>query len=152
MKVNIRMCLGCAAFAGALWVAPFSGAQQKQTPAAPRNMSYDVSRETSIQGTVISFTAAASSPMAGPHASIQTASGPLDVHLGNARFLESSHFSLSPGDSVRIVGETVVNGNSSQFLARIIQKGGQSLTVRSVRGFPVRPVVTNSASRAGGVL
>jgi hypothetical protein len=154
MKLNIRMCLGSAVFAGTLFFASFSGAQQKQTSVAQANISYDLSRETVLQGTVVSFTASSQVPPIGSHVTIQTASGPVDVHLGNASVLKMKDVFLAAGDSVRIVGEKQLYGGGSFFAARILQKGNQSVTLRNSMGIPVSPkrAVTGSpaAKRQGG--
>jgi hypothetical protein len=149
MKLNIRMCLGSAAFTGALVFAPFSIAQQKQTPVAQANISYDLSRETVLQGTVVSFTASSQIPPVGSHVTIQTASGPVDVHLGNATLLKVNDVFLAAGDSVRIVGEKQLYGGGSFFAARVLQKGNQSVTLRNSRGIPLAPkrAVTGSPLR-----
>jgi hypothetical protein len=149
MKLNIRMCLSSAAFAGALLFAPFSGAQQKQTSVGQANISYDLSRETVLQGTVVSFTASSQMPPIGSHVTIQTSSGPVDVHLGNATVLKMNDVFLAAGDSVRIVGEKQLYGGGSFFAARILQKGNQSVTLRNSQGIPVSPkrAVTGSPAR-----
>jgi hypothetical protein len=156
MKLNIRMYLGSAAFASALLSAPFSGAQQKQAAMAQANISYDLSRETAIQGTVVSFTAASSVPPLGAHVTIQTASGAVDVHLGNATLLKSNDIFLAAGDSVRIVGENQPYGSGSFFAARILQKGSQSVALRNANGIPLSPKRAASTSgahtRLGGAL
>ena len=151
MKLNMHTLLRSAAFACALFTASLALAQQNQSSAHQRNDLYSQARETALQGTVVSYTPGDSAPVPGPHVVVQTAAGTVDVHLGNEKLLEFHHFSLNPGDSVRIVGETVAFGAAEQFVARTIQKGGQSLTLRSVRGFPLRPVIGNSANRQGGV-
>jgi hypothetical protein len=148
MRLKIQMCLGCAACAAALLTAPFSGAQQKPTPVAQANSSYDLSRETVLQGTVVSFTASSQVPPLGAHATIQTASGPVDVHLGNASLLKRSDIFLAAGDSVRIVGENQPYGDGSFFAARVLQKGSQSVTLRNSKGIPLSPKHTTSASGA----
>jgi hypothetical protein len=148
MRFKIQMFLGCAAFAAALSAAPFSGAQQKQIPVTQANISYDLSRETVLQGTVVSFTASSQVPPLGAHAIIQTASGPVDVHLGNASLLKRSDIFLAAGDSVRIVGENQPYGDGSVFAARVLQKGSQSVTLRNSRGIPLSPKHTASASGA----
>jgi hypothetical protein len=154
MKLNIRMCLGSAAFAGALLAAPFSGAQQKQSSVAQANISYDLSRETVLQGTVVNFTASSQIPPIGSHVTIQTGAGLVDVHLGNATVLKMNDVFLAAGDSVRIVGEKQLYGGGSFFAARILQKGNQSVTLRNSKGIPVSPkrVVTGSPAqtRRGG--
>jgi hypothetical protein len=139
MKLKIRMCLGSAAFAGALFAAPFSGAQQKAAPVSQTRFSYDMSHETQIQGTVVSFTA--SSPVApiGPHATIQTSSGIVDVHLGNADTMKANDIFVEPGDSVKIVGANQNYGNANVFLARVLVKGNQTVALRNRNGIPIMP-------------
>lgn len=136
--------------AGSLALAASSSAQQKQS-LPQRSTSYDVSRETVLSGTIISFTPQSAKAPLGAHAAVQTSSGPVDVHLGNPNLLQNAGLTLNPGDSIKITGESVAYGNRTQFLARVIQKGNQSLTVRTVRGFPIRPVNAKNGSQ-GGVL
>ncbi len=68
---------------------------------------------------------------------VQTAAGPVDVHVGSAKFLQLNNLTLTSGDSVRIIGESFTNGSNTVFLARIIQKGIQAVAVRSPRGMPL---------------
>src|SRR5215469_9200872 len=125
-------------------------AQQKESQTAPpRNEAYDVSRESVLQGTVVNYTPDSSVAPLGAHVTVQTASGVVDVHLGNAQLLEANHFTLASGDSVRIVGESLGYGQGTQFFARLIKKGGQSLALRSVRGMPLRPTSKGSSTKAG---
>jgi hypothetical protein len=124
-------------------------AQQKAQGAPQQMRAYDISREVSLQGTVVSFTENSSAPPLGPHVAVQTASGQVDVHLGDARLLKANHLSLAAGDSIRIVGENVPNETGTQFFARIIQKGSQTLTLRSTRGFPLRPAPKAGKAEAG---
>jgi hypothetical protein len=70
----------------------------------------------------------------GAHVIIQTAYGPVDVHIGSAKLLEQNHFTLAAGDSVRITGEVISIGQSNTFAARIIENGTQSVTVRNSKG------------------
>lgn len=127
-----------------------SVAAQQKTQSAPQQMrSYDVSREVSLQGTVVSFAENSSTAPLGPHVVIQTASGQVDVHLGDARLLKANRFTLVAGDSVRVIGESVPYGAGSQFFARVVQKGSQTLVLRSSRGFPLRPAAKAGKSEAG---
>lgn len=139
MKLKIRLYFCGAVFAGALLSAPFSGAQQKPTPTPQLTISYDLNRETLVQGTVVSFAAASTVPPIGPHATIQTSSGIVDVHLGNAAMIKINDMFLAPGDSVKIVGESHDFGNGTIFLARILQKGNQTVTLRNLNGIPLTP-------------
>jgi hypothetical protein len=130
--------------------AAMADAQQKAQTAPQRNF-YDFSREVSLQGTVVSFAESASTPPLGPHVVVQTASGQIDVHLGDARLLQASHFVLAAGDSIRVIGENVSYGDGAQFFARIVQKGSQTVEVRSTRGFPLRPVGKSGKAQAGAL-
>lgn len=150
MKATHRIKLGALAVFGSLVLAAAVSAQQKQS-SPPHSNSYDVARETILQGTVVSFTAQSSTAPLGAHVTLQTSSGLVDVHLGNPKLLEANNFSLSAGDSIKITGESIAFGNTTQFVARIIHKGNQSLTLRSLRGFPLRPVSPRNANQ-GGVL
>ncbi len=134
MKLNMRFCLGSAVFAGALLSVTFAGAQQ-QTQATQSNHGYvRLSRETTLTGKVISYTAESSVPPIGAHVSIQTVYGPVDVHLGSAKLLEQNHFTLAAGDSFQVKGEVITIGQMSTFAARIIENGSQSVTVRNTKG------------------
>jgi hypothetical protein len=139
MKLNIRLCFGSASLAGILLFPGFSGAQQKQMPVAQANISYDLSRETVLEGTVVSFTSNSKIPPLGSHVTIQTASGPVDVHLGSEALLKSNDIFVAAGDSIRIVGESQPYGGGSFFAARVLQKGSQSVTLRNSNGIPLSP-------------
>jgi hypothetical protein len=98
-----------------------------------------MSREVFLLGTVVKFDPASATPPMGAHVILQTASGQVDVHLGNAKVLQAAHFSLNPGDSVRIAGEPLALGDSTYFAARIVQKGMQAVAVRNTKGFLTTP-------------
>jgi len=134
MKLKIRLFLGSAVLASALLSVSFAGAQQQQAAVAQANATYDASRETTLVGKVLSYTAESSVPPIGAHVIIQTAYGPVDVHIGSAKLLEQNHFTLAAGDSVRITGEVLSLGQSNTFAARIIENGTQSVTVRNSKG------------------
>jgi len=155
MTQLVRWSIGAACIASALFLSILGNAQEKMQAISPNNHGYTLSRESVLQGTVVSYTAGSTVAPLGPRVTVQSPSGPIDVHLGNAKLLESNHFTLAPGDSVRIVGETLAFGAGTQFVARVIQKGNQSLTLRSIRGFPLRPFVkapAKSAHSQAGVL
>ena len=105
--------------------------------AAMRSLAYDATQETVMEGTVLSYSAEAATPPIGAHIQLQTASGTLDVHLGAASYIEANHFSLAKGDSVRVVGVNSTTRQGSAFLVRVIQKGGQSLALRTAKGAPL---------------
>lgn len=114
-----------------------SGAQQKQAAVPQASLSYDVTRESLIQGTVVAYAANSAVPPIGPHVSLQTSSGVVDVHLGSATLIKQSDIFLVPGDSVKIVGMSQPFGTGTIFLARVLQKGTQTVTLRNLNGIPI---------------
>jgi len=115
-----------------------ASAQQATQPVA-QFRSYDISRESFLVGTVVKFDAASSTPPIGAHLILQTSTGQVDVHLGNAKVLQAGHLDLNPGDRVRIVGEPLAFGDATYFAARVVQKGAQAVAVRNTRGFLTTP-------------
>jgi len=139
-----------AACAAVVLVSREATAQQKTQNAAQLPSSYSVSREVSVQGAVVSF-AENSTAASGSRVTLQTSSGPLEVHLGNLRLLEADHLTLSQGDSIRVVGENIAVNGGTEFLARLLQKGNQTIALRSTRGFPLRPMAERGESKAGAL-
>jgi hypothetical protein len=123
--------------------------------AATRSLAYDATQETVLEGTVLSYLAESATPPIGAHLHLQTASGAVDLHLGGASYLQANHFSLQKGDSVRVVGVNSATREGSVFLVRVIQKGGQSLNLRTPQGTPLafagaRAVGVPSTPQQGG--
>src|SRR6266849_4621359 len=114
-------------------------AQQATQPDVQQLRSYNLSRESFLLGTVVKFATASDTPPMGAHIILQTSSGQIDVHLGNAKVLQAGHLELNPGDSVRIVGELLTLGDSTYFAARVVQKGAQAVAVRNTKGFVLSP-------------
>ena len=98
---------------------------------------YDMARESVISGKVVQYSAASTTPPPGAHITLQSSSGTIEVHAGNAKLIAASHISLQAGDVVSVTGENVTFGNSTVFVARVIQKGSQSVAVRSKNGVPL---------------
>jgi hypothetical protein len=136
-------------FAGVLACTVVAGAQEKAQTAPARINAYDVARETTLEGTVVSYNASSSAGPQGAHAVLETASGVVDVHIGNARLLSANHIVLAAGDAVRITGENIAFGSSTVFAARLVQKGSQAVAVRSVHGMPLLVVTKGNGQLAG---
>ncbi|PYT88702.1 MAG: hypothetical protein DMG36_23655 [Acidobacteria bacterium] len=117
-------------------------AQQAIHSDAQLLQTYNANREISLIGTVVKFETASAIPPMGAHLTLQTASGQVDVHLGNAKVLKANHFELNAGDNVRIVGEPMALGEGTYFAARIVQKGAQAVAVRNEKGFLLTPAAT----------
>jgi len=128
--------------AASLALASSASAQQAKTSDLASLQAYSAAREGSLVGTVVRYDPASSTAPVGAHVLIQTASGQVDVHLGNAKLLEANHLQLNVGDSVRVVGEPLALGDTTFFAARILQKGTQAVALRSSRGFLLTPAST----------
>ena len=122
-----------------LFLGGTGGAQQlAQRPQAPsRGLTGNAAREAVLEGQVLRYMASAAAPPLGAHVVLQTAGGPVDVPLGAASYLEANHFSLASGDVIRIVGVQSRTRQGSVFLARLIQKSGQALVLRTALGAPL---------------
>jgi hypothetical protein len=138
-------------FAGIFACGAMAGAQEKAQTVPQRGNAYDVARESVLQGTVVSYTASSTTPPLGAHVKLQTSSGMVDVHLGNAKLLSINHLTLEAGDAVRITGENVAFGQSTFYAARLIQKGSQTVAVRSTHGTPLVNISQLTAEQKEGV-
>jgi hypothetical protein len=142
MRIRTFVLLG-AAFACCSTAAT---AQQK-SEVLPHENAYSVSRETTLQGKVVAYSATSTTAPMGAHVKLQTSSGVMDVHLGNAHLLTAGHLSLAAGDAVSITGENVPFGGGTIFAARVIQKGATSVTLRSRNGMPLVMTPRNSSGQ-----
>jgi hypothetical protein len=150
-NVNMRLRMVTLLAGTVLLCASTGFAQQPSVPAVHQN-DYVISRESSLQGKVVEYTATSHVAPVGAHVTVQTSSGIVDVHLGNVRLINANHLTLEAGDSVTITGENVPFGSGTVFAARIIQKGSVSVTLRSKNGMPllVTPRTTNSQQVSAG--
>ena len=139
MRPKTRLPLLLFMFAGSLALCSSASAQQALPSDAQLLRTYNANREISLVGTVMKYETSSAVPPMGAHATIQTAAGQVDVHLGNAKVLEANHLTLNAGDSVRIIGEPLTLGEGTYFAARIVQKGTQAVAVRNAKGFPLSP-------------
>ena len=113
----------------------------------PGPSAYDVARETIVTGKVIKYSPATTTAPMGAHILLQTSSGQLDIQAGNARMITANHLNLQAGDSLSITGENIPFNNGTVFVARVIQKGAQSVAVRSRNGMPLLPTARTADGR-----
>ena len=112
---------------------------------------YNLANESSLQGTILSYTENSKTPPLGTHVLLQTASGNVDVHLGDARVLHQAKLNLTQGMSVRFVGQPQAVGKNNVFLVRLVQVGSQVVAVRSTHGLPVSTGVARGKAAAKNV-
>jgi len=106
---------------------------QKVSAAASANLA----SETILQGTILKYTPNSSTAPLGAHITVQTSSGPVDVHLGDAHFLKLNNFNIAEGSAIRLSGHSKVVGTNTVFFARLLSQGNQTLAVRSASGMPL---------------
>jgi hypothetical protein len=124
-------------FASAVLCCSTAALAQEQTKTPVHVNDYSVARESALQGKVVAYSATSATAPIGAHVKVQTSSGLIDVHLGNAHLLTQNKLSLQPGDSVTVVGENIPFGSGTVFAARVITKGTTSVTLRSKNGSPL---------------
>ena len=152
MNIKVRMIVGFAPLAVAVTLSGTASAQHAQpaqqtdTRVSARAAAHDATLEVVVQGTVLNYSENSISRPNGAHVTVQTPAGPVDVHLGPSSYLRSHHFSLAAGDSVRFVGAMSSADTGSVLLARIAQKGSESIALRSTRGFLLATGATRSLS------
>jgi len=143
-----------------LLAAPAAAVAQRPHANATTAVSggYNLANESSLQGTILSYTENSRTPPLGTHVVLQTASGNVDVHLGDARVLHQAKLNLAQGINIRFVGQSQAVGKNTVFLARLVQVGSQVVAVRSTHGLPVSPgvargqaAVRNAAAAKQGV-
>jgi hypothetical protein len=144
LAIGAVVALWSGAVAGLALSEVAEGQQIQQLAEHRAGAAYDMARESVISGKIVQYSSASSTPPLGAHISLQTGSGTIEVHAGNAKLIQASNVSLRVGDSVSVTGETVTFGNSSVFVARIIGKGSQSVTVRSKNGVPLLPTAVGA--------
>src|SRR6266699_5835030 len=127
----MRLSLRFHGIVAALVIFAFAGSAFAQRPgtnavaAKQAAGTYDDSKDVSVQGTVVKYTENSQTPPIGAHVLLQTSSGNVDVHLGDARLLHLAKLSITQGASVRFVGQMQTDGNSNSpvFFARLVQIG-----------------------------
>jgi hypothetical protein len=149
LPIAVVVCLGAG------FVAVASGGEKQVaarhiSTAGPRSMAYVASREMVVQGTVVKFEETSKAAPIGAHAKVQTASGVVDVHLGPSAYLRNNHFSLAAGDTVRITGAQATSREGRVLLAQTVQRGSDTITVRSPRGFVVGAGGTRAMAAKNG--
>ncbi len=102
-------------FSAAVLPAQDKPAQSPQNSASL--FAYDLNREVTLVGTVLSYSAASKTSPAGPRVTLQTRSGVFDIHLGDARLLAANQFTIQQGDTLRIVGENIAFSGGMQFVS-----------------------------------
>jgi len=119
--------------------------------AAPRAFSYDISNEVSITGTVSAvLIKPAAGMIGGSHILISTPSGMVDVSLGRFGLTGKGALSGSAGEKIDVTGVMRTVKDQQVFMARTVQVGGESFTIRNEHGVEVPPQARPDARENSG--
>lgn len=109
----------------------------KRAYVAPR---YDVAKEITLQGVIDSVVAKpGAGMMPGAHLLLATKLGRVDAQIGPWALRGSRAAALAAGDSVTVVGIMSSFNGKGVLLTRLIQAGGQTITIRNTHGFTLLP-------------
>lgn len=122
----------CAAILGWAGISPAQQAAVRPQAAPPRLHVYAPERETILEGVFLRYEQTDSGRIL-----LRTVNGTATADLGPAAYLAAHHFTLTAGDFVKLLGVSSTTRQGTVFLARMIQKGGESLVVRTARGAPL---------------
>ena len=99
--------------------------------------SANLASETILQGTILKYTPNSTVAPLGAHITLQTSSGPVDVHIGSEQFLKLNNFTIAEGNAIKVSGHGKLVGTNTVFFARLLSEGNQTLAVRSESGMPL---------------
>lgn len=103
-------------------------------------MAYDVTKETTINGTVSSvLSKPAAGMLAGSHLLVSSSSGTVDVSLGLFAMIGKGALSVKSGDAVAVTGMMKAVNGKLVFIARTVKAGSQVYAIRNEHGIPVTP-------------
>jgi len=121
-------------------------AQQGSATPALRVGQYNEASEVVVKGTIQAIQAQTGGTLpGGTYVTLQTVPITYTVHMG---LFSPASIPFKAGDSVSITGSLVTINGTQIFLARLMQSGSQSLTVRSSNGFVLRG---HGAGQKGGL-
>ncbi len=123
-----------------------------QTLAVPaRRTGYDISKETTLTGTVTSVIKKASpGMMIGSHLLVATPSGNVDASLGRFGLLGKDAPSVAPGQYVEVTGIMKTLRNQQVFVTRLLKVADQVYMIRNTHGIALRPLEREYLSQSAG--
>lgn len=112
-------------------------------------LAYNMKNEIKIAGVVSSvMDKPERGMMFGSHLFVGTASGTLDVSLGRWAFVGKGAPSISTGQQVEVTGVMKTLNHRQVFLARTLNTGGKTYSLRNEHGIPVPPQARERAQAA----
>lgn len=142
-------------FAVTAVAVPLRADQHKAFKRNPTTSRYDVSKETTMEGTIQEVVKKpVRGTMFGAHLTVSTPKGAIDAHIGDFVLRGQHAYSPAAGQSVKLTGVMTTINQKSVFLTRTIETGGRTIQVRSQRGFLIVPgrkgKILQTAAAKGG--
>jgi hypothetical protein len=132
MKIQTAVARSVSALALAAFSAFFSigpaNAEPVYNPAMPAVVSGVVSAVSEVP---------AGQPLEGVHVMVKTKTGNVEVYLAPRNFLSFLKVNIAVGDFIEVTGSEVKSGNADVVLAREVDDGRASITLRDSFGAEV---------------
>jgi len=110
-------------------------------------LSYDISKEVTLHGTVSSvLTKPSKGMLMGSHLLIQTGVGSLDASLGRFALQGRGALSVEPGKQVEVTGVMKTIKGKQVFITRTVTVNGHAYTMRNQHGISMSPQARERAS------
>jgi len=130
----ISLTLGCALSAQ----APGPGGPPPGSAGGPPPMTYDSSREQTLQGTVTAVSVATQGPGAFVTLGFLAGGSTYQVLAGPEARLKQSGVSFATGDTLTVVGVAQDGPRGAMVMARVITRGDLVVTLLAQDGRPTR--------------
>jgi len=127
-----------------------SGQAQTAVPASKTAgpMSYDVSEEATLNGTLSAvLTTPSPGMLAGSHLLLTTLSGSVDVSVGAFALRGKGALSVNQGRQVEVTGVMKTFRGNQVFLARSVKVSNFVYLIRNEHGIPVTPQARQRANQ-----
>ena len=101
---------------------------------------YDSEKVEILEGKITNLDGTVSrrgSTFQGTHFMMETAQETIEVHVAPSWYLEEQDFDLSPQAEIVVVGSRINIDGKQAIIAREIQKGNETLTLRDQNGIPM---------------
>lgn len=98
---------------------------------------YDRASEKTVNGIILHVVSLAGKDGAvGVHLDMNTPDGVVNVHLAPAMFIGEKNFWFFADEAAEITGVRVSHDGNTAMVARLVGKGGKTLTLRNEKGTP----------------
>ena len=128
----------------------FSTVSLHSQVAGASSLSYSVSEETTLSGTVLAVLPGPDRGMImGSHLLVATVAGRVDVSLGRWGLRGNGALSVAVGQQVTVTGVARVLRDKPVFLARTVKANEKVYAIRNEYGIPVSPQARERAAQKG---